>query len=269
MREASPLPVNNTVYKPCRTIYVYWEKELAGSAEQRAFVSGIQNALNIFETTRAHLMPEDRVVIIGECTELDTFVQEQAKTASGFVDAESVVEKLHEMVQNDDRKTAIYLTDEPLTSSKGYLVGLTRGASGIVVSTHRFRNMSRNVVEKSIELCTMHELGHAHGVVTNGRVNSIPNDYHCSDFRCVMNPIPGGDFRPLIADHHGSWFCPVCLEAARQTNLRCREIDRIESRRQQNRQSTTSAPTTQSPPPLPPRAKTPPPLPARRSRRSL
>ena len=241
------------------TIYVYWKEGLVAE-EKDAAIKGVNYFANILRSTRASRMPDDNTVVCGVDLELESFVQGLPKIRS-YTDAGSICEHFNAMLP--EYAIGVYLTNEPIGTDEGYLVGLTRGH--IVVSTYHFRNLSRFQRLSSIELCVMHELGHAHGMAgMSGRVNSEYNGgNHCADTSCLMHQ-PNGNFAPLIQKHHDEWFCLLCLEDARLKKLR---LDNDKRRRERMRLMRLQEPTAPEPRSLPLRlgqpSRLPPPMPPR------
>ncbi len=241
------------------TIYVYWKEGLIAE-EKDAAIRGVSNFASILRNTRGTGMPDDNIRLCGVSAELESFVQGLPKIG-GFTDAGKICEHLGSMLP--EYAIGVYLTDEPIRNVDGYIVGLTRGGH-ITVSTYHFRNLPRFQRLNSIELCAMHELGHAHGMAgMSGRVNSVySGGNHCADATCLMHQ-PNGNFAPIIQKHHDRWFCLLCLEDARLTKWRrdCFARDREGMRlpRPATPPRLRSLPPRLSqpsrlPPPLPPRA---------------
>ena len=249
------------------TIYVYWKKGLIAE-EKDAAIRGVNNYINILRSTQAIGMPNDNIKLCGVDAELESFVQNLLKIRS-YTNAEKICEYLDAMLP--EYAIGVYLTNEPLCDNEGgYIVGLMSRLH-ITVSTYHFRNLSRSQRLDSIELCIMHELGHAHGMAgTYGRVNSESNHGpHCADALCLMRQ-PHGNFVPLIREHHDRWFCPLCLEDARLAKLSKNNFAKrrgaLVGKNERMRPQRSITPKPRSfPSRLSQSSKLPPPLPPRRS----
>lgn len=86
-----------------------------------------------------------------------------------------------------DHYDILVLHEDMYSGDTNFIIGLARQGIGTVLSVNRFRCLTNREIYECVKTETMHELGHAFGLVSKSRTKNVENQLgmHCTNI-CIM-----------------------------------------------------------------------------------
>jgi len=90
-------------------------------------------------------------------------------------------------VESGDHYDVFAVREDMYSGNTNFVIGLAQRGIGTTLSTYRFRELRRRDRYECIKTETIHELGHAFGLIPSGRTSNVEKSLgkHCTNV-CTM-----------------------------------------------------------------------------------
>ncbi len=146
---------------------------------------------------------------------VDWYVSQSMDSTRNQVNAQHLLALFYcEPWQDSEKHIDLFITNRDLfVPETNFVLGLALANSGMVISGHRFSNLSQSLAIECLKTLTMNKMGHVLGIVPEYRTISVEESLgkHCTN-QCIMRQgLTVQDWVQITKDRlNGHVLCDLC-----------------------------------------------------------